>query len=207
MYSRSADIHRKNGDLEKAERSAELAAAAMQSSGDLWTVPQRLRTLAQLQIARGRYAEADGVYDRREVFVDSMIGKATTVLEKTSIITASSQIYAEHFSLVADRFNNPKKGYAIIEQVRGRVATDLLVAGATSTPAAKSTERAISQLRLKLMAARSTEQVRTLRDQIFMAEQARWVTPGVSVLKTKSPEPAQIEQVQRNLAPSVLLLE
>ena len=207
LHTRSADIHRKNGDLEKAERSAELAAASTQASGDVWAVPQRLQTLAQLQIARGRHAEADGVYDRAEAFVDSMIGKATTAFEKTAVITASSQIYSEHFSLVADHFNDPKKAYKIIEQVRGRVATDLLVAGATSTPAAKTTEPAISQLRLKLMAARSTDQVRALRDQIFMAEQARWISPGVSVLKTRSSEPVAIEQVQRTLAPSVLLLE
>jgi CHAT domain-containing protein len=87
------------------------------------------------------------------------------------------------------------------------VAADLLAAGATSSPAAKSTERTISELRLSLMAARSTDQVRALRDQIFAAEQARWITPGVSVLKTRSPDPVEIEQVQRILAPSVLLLE
>lgn len=207
VHSRSADIHRKNGDLDKAEREAELAAASTQASGDLWAVPQRLQTLAQVQIARGRYAEADRVYDRAEAFIDSLIGKATTVLEKTAVITASGQIYSEHFSLVADRFSDPKKAYAIIEGVRGRVATDLLVAGATSSAAAKSTERAISQLRLKLMAARSTDQVRSLRDEIFMAEQGRWVAPGVSALKTRSPEAVEIEQVQRSLAPSVLLLE
>lgn len=207
VYSRSADIHRKNGDLEKAELFAELAAASTQASGDLWAVPQRLQTLAQVQIARGRYGEAHGVYERAEAFIDSLIGKASTVLEKTAVITASSQIYSEHFSLVADRFSDPKKAYAIIERVRGRVATDLLAAGATSSSAAKSTERAISQLRLKLMAARSTDQVRALRDEIFMAEQARWIAPGVSVLKTRSPEPVELEQVQRTLPPSFLLLE
>lgn len=207
LHTRSADINRKSGDLAKAERSAELAAASTQASGDVWAVPQRLQTLAQLQIARGRYAEADSAYERAEAFVDSMIGQATTAFEKTAVITASSQIYSEHFSLVTDHFNDPKEAYAIIEQVRGRVAADLLAAGVTSTPASKSTERAISQLRLKLMAARSTDQVRALRDQIFMTEQARWISPGVSMLKTRSPEPIAIEEVQRSLAPSVLLLE
>jgi len=72
LYTRSADIHRQNGDLEKAERSAELAAASTQASGDVWAVPQRLQTLAQLQIARGRYGEADGGYDRAEAFVPSV---------------------------------------------------------------------------------------------------------------------------------------
>src|SRR5262249_528622 len=108
-----------------------------------------------------------------EAFIDSLIGKATTVLEKTAVITASSQIYSEHFSLVAEHLNNRKKAYRIIEHVRGRVAADLLAAGSVSTPGGTSTERSISRLRLKLMAARSTDQVRALRDQIFMTEQAR----------------------------------
>jgi CHAT domain-containing protein len=123
------------------------------------------------------------------------------------VITASSQIYSEHFALIADRFNDPKKAYAIIEQVRGRVAADLLAAGSVTSPIARRTERTISQLRLKLMSARSTEEVRNLRDQIFMTEQARWVTPGVSVLKTKSQETIGIEQIQHSLAPSAVLLE
>src|SRR5437870_4666183 len=54
VYARTAEIHRTNGDLEKAERCAELAAASTQASGDVWAVPQRLQTLAQLQVARGR---------------------------------------------------------------------------------------------------------------------------------------------------------
>src|SRR2546425_1164763 len=91
--------------------------------------------------------------------------------------------------------------------VRGRVAADLLAAGTMAPLAAKRTERAISQLRLKLMAARSTDEVRSLRDQIFMTEQTRWVTPGVSILKTTSRETVDLEQIQQALAPSVVLLE
>jgi len=119
VYSRAAEIHRESGDLEKAERSAELAAASTQASGDVWAVPLRLQALAELQVARRRYAEADRVYDRAEVFLDSMIGKVSTALEKTAVITASSQIYSQHFALIAEQFNDPQKAYAIIEQVRG----------------------------------------------------------------------------------------
>jgi len=207
VYSRETKIHQKSGDLEKAERSAELAAENTQLSGDVWAVPQRLQELAELQVARGRYAEADRVYDRAETFLDAMIGNVSAVLEKTAVITASSQIYSRHFALMADHFNDPLKAYAIIEQVRGRAAADLLAAGSMAPLAAKRTERTISQLRLKLMAARSTDEVRSLRDQIFMTEQTRWVTPGVSILKTKSRETVGLEQIQQELAPSVVLLE
>ena len=40
-----------------------------------------------------------------------------------------------------------------------------------------------------------------------MTEQTRWVTPGVSILKTKSRETIGLEQIQQALAPSVVLLE
>ncbi len=112
-----------------------------------------------------------------------MIGNVSTVLEKTAVITAYSQIYSQHFTLIANEFDDPPRAYAIIEQVRGRAAADLLTAGSMAPAGAKGAERAISQLRLKLMAARSTDEVRSLRDQVFMMEQARWVAPGVSVLK------------------------
>ena len=207
VYGRTAEIHREDGDLETAERSAELAAASTQASGDVWAVPQRLQALAELQVAQGRYSEADRVYDRAEAFLDSMIGNVSTALEKTAVITASSQIYSQHFALIAERFNNPQKAYAIIEQVRGRVAADLLAAGSVAPPTVKNAERGVSQLRLKLMAARSTDEVRSLRDQIFMMEQTRWIAPGASVLKTKSRETVGLQQIQQALAPSTVLLE
>src|ERR1700733_4418526 len=105
LYGQTAEIHRASGDLEKAERYAELASASKQASGDLWAVPQRLQTLAEIQVARGRYEEADRVYDRAEDFLDSLIGNASTVIEKTAVITASSQIYSQHFALIANKFN------------------------------------------------------------------------------------------------------
>src|SRR5712691_5262458 len=129
VHARAAEIYRESGDLEKAERSAELAAASTQASGDVWAVPRRLQALAQLQVARGRYAEANRLFDRAEAFLDSMIGKVSTALEKTAVITASSQIYSQHFALIAEQFDDPPRAYAIIEQVRGRAAADLLTAG------------------------------------------------------------------------------
>ena len=57
------------------------------------------------------------------------------------------------------------------------------------------------------MAARSNDEVRSLRDQILMKEQTRWMTAGSIVLETKPREPVAIEQIQQALAPSAVLLE
>lgn len=70
--------------------------------------------------------DADRAYNRAEALVDSLIGNASSVLDKTALVTASSDVYSQHFALIAQRFNDPVKAYSIIEQVRGRVTRDLL---------------------------------------------------------------------------------
>jgi CHAT domain-containing protein len=207
IYARAADVYKANGDFDNAEHFAELSAASAQASGDLWAVPRHLQIVAELQIARGRYEEANRTYDRAEAFLDSMIGSGATLLEQTSVITASSQIYSQHFALIATHFNDPRKGYDIIEQVRGRAAAQLLVSGLATPSRANTAERAISRLRLKLTAARSTAEVLNLRDQIFLKEQERWITPGSTALKTKPRETVTLEQIRQALPPSAALLE
>lgn len=202
-----AAIYREQGNLQQAEHFAELAAESTQSSGDIWSVPQRLQTLAELKISRGKFEEADSLFDRAAAFVDSMVGNLSGVLDKAALIKASSELYSEHFALIAERFHDPSKAFSIIEQVRGRINTDLLLAGSAAPDNARDTERAISKLQLKLMDAQSTAEVRAIRDQIFMAEQSRWVTPGLNILKARGRAVFRVEQVEKSLGPSSVILE
>jgi len=202
-----AEIYREQGDLPRAAHFGALAAASTQASGDIWSVPERLQTLAELEISRGAYAEADRVYDRAAAFIDSTIGNLSGVLDKTALIRASSDLYSQHFCLIAQHFNNPGKAFSIVEQVRGRVTTDVLMAGAVTSEEAKESERTISQLQLKLMAARSTAEVRSIRDQIFVAEQSRWIAPDVSILKARAHASIGVERVEKSLSPSAVILE
>ena len=57
------------------------------------------------------------------------------------------------------------------------------------------------------MAARSIEEVRKLRDQIFLAEQAKWITPGASILKTKADEAVPITTLRTAVPTNAVLLE
>jgi CHAT domain-containing protein len=109
--------------------------------------------------------------------------------------------------LVAQHFNDPARAFSIIEQVRGRVTTDMLMAGSVTPREATKEEYTISHLELKLMAARSTADERNIRDQIFMAEQARWVTPDVSILKARAHTLIGLDRVERSLSQSALVLE
>jgi hypothetical protein len=134
----AAEINRQLGNLAAAEYHLASAARATQLSGDIWAVPQRLQMLAELRRARGQFNEASDVYDQAEAFVDAMISKASTVLEKTALIRSASDIYAKHFSLVADHFKDPAQAFGIIEQVRGRIAVEQLLSGIRPAADAKS---------------------------------------------------------------------
>jgi hypothetical protein len=81
------------------------------------------------------------------------------------------------------------------------------MAGAVASPQAQKDQRAISELRLQLAAARSTAEVRRIRDQIFLVEQSRWITPEISILKAQSHDPISLDRVQKSIAPSAAILE
>lgn len=205
--SQLSEIYRESGDLAKAEQFAKLAAGSTQAGGDMWSVPQRLKTLAEVEVLQGRYADADDAYDRASAFIDSLIGNYSSVLAKTALISASSEVYTEHFSLVTAHFHQLPKAYTIVEQVRGRILADLLMSGSVRPGEATHTERTISQLRIKLMTPAPPRDVQRIRDQIFMAEQGRWVTPDISILKARSRDTIGIARVQQSLASSMVLLE
>jgi CHAT domain-containing protein len=163
--------------------------------------------LAQVQISEEKYAEADRTYDRAAIIQDMMIGNADTTLGKTALIKAASDLYAKHFALVAEHLGNTEKAFAIIEQVRGRVMTDLLIAGGKTSPESLEAEKKIAHLRLKLTTARSDREIRQLRDEIFLAEQSRSIAPEISILKTNVHRAITLKELQSSLSRSELVLE
>jgi tetratricopeptide (TPR) repeat protein len=202
-----ADIYRGTGDLEQAEHFADLAVATTQESGNEWAVPECQRTLAEIQAMRGSYADADETYDRAGAFVDALLGRYSGTVEKIALVKVSSELYTGHFSLLADRLHNPSKAYEVLEQVRGRVMTDLLLAGAVTSDEARAEQWTLSRLRLKLMSVHSATETRRLRDQMFMAQQARWVTPEISILKADPNKTVSIDQIQQSLGRQAAILE
>jgi CHAT domain-containing protein/tetratricopeptide (TPR) repeat protein len=202
-----AELFRRQGNLRRAEYFAVQAAASSQSSGDKWSLPQRLQALAELQVAQGEYVEADRTYDKATAFIDSGLANSSSVLEKTALIKASGTLYPEHFDLVVTHLHNPAKAYSIVEQVRGRVSADLLMSGSRNSQKAKDIEHTISVLQLQMMSARAMPDVNRLRNEIFAAKESRWVTPGVSILKRRAQDIVPVDLVQHGLDSGTAILE
>ena len=126
--------------------------------------------------------EADRTYDRAAAFIDASIGNDSAVLDKTAWIKSVSDLYVEHFDLIAEHLNNPAKAYAVVEQVRGRVMSDLLLGG--STAPVKGAERRRGHVAFAAQddgGRLDCEYREKIRDQLFLLEQARWVTPDVNI--------------------------
>jgi CHAT domain-containing protein/tetratricopeptide (TPR) repeat protein len=207
LQSDLSDLYRLSGNFSKAEELARKAAESAQAEGYVARIPAALHRLAQVQIIQHEYAEADRTYGRAAMIQDMMIGNAESTLGKTALIKAASDLYAKHFALVAEHIGDSEKAFSIIEQVRGRVMTDLLMAGVNTSPESLEAEKKIGHLRLRLMAARSDRDIRGLRDEIFLAEQFRSIAPEISILKSNVHRAITLKELQTSLSPAEAVLE
>lgn len=204
-----AEIHRERGDIETAEELAARGTSDTRDSGDVFLLPGRLRTWAQLKIARGQFREADAIYEEAGELIDLMIGSVGSPWAKAAVITAMSYIYAEHTSLLIDQLKDPDRAFQVLEKARGRATADLVRSGlhATTAKYAKPVEHEISRVSLKLAAARTREARKKLSDELFFAEQARWLMPTGTPAAPKAALPVTLRQVQADLAPGQMILE
>ena len=202
------DIYRKKGDLRRAESLASAAAESTQSSGDVYLLPPRLQALAQLQASQGKYHEASDTYDRASDILDTMIGNVTSAAGKIGLITSMSAVYTEHFALAADHLRDTAKAFSVLEHARGRVTTELLTSGRPpDMPREVQIRKQISVLNLDLAKAKSKEQIHELRDKIFLAEQARWLTPVPGAWRSRPWQTIPLESIRQSLTPSEVVLE
>ena len=207
ILSSLSRLYEATGKLGPAEAFARRAADSAQTLGYISLVLQYLYALARIQTRQRKYAEADRTYDRAGMVQDIMVGNADTVLGKTALINNVSDLYAAHFALLTDHGRNTAKAFSVVEQARGRVFTDLLRSGSTTSPESVAAEHTIATLRLKLMKAKSDRALHDLRDAIFLAEQSRSVNPEVSILKAAEHRVTTLAEVQRSLGSSEAVLE
>jgi CHAT domain-containing protein len=207
FQSELSDLYRLTGNLSQAEVLARHAAESAQTGGYIPQIPKLLNILAQIQVSRKEYVEADQTYDRAATIQDVMIGNANSPLGKTALIKGAGDLYEKHFGLIAEHGDNPAKAFSVVEQARGRVMTDLLISGNKTSPESLATEKNLARLRLQLIDAHSEKDIEKLRDEIFLAEQFRSITPEVSILKTRVHQAITAGQLQDSLSKSEALLE
>jgi CHAT domain-containing protein len=152
--------------------------------------------------------EAEQSYDRAGFLVDSMLGRVSSVAAKTSLIETMTDLYVGEFALLSDDLHLPEKAFLTLESARGRILRDLLLRGeSTDSSQEAKLEHQISELRLRLAATSSPIRAERLRDQIFLAEQARWLTQSGKKWPAQEIHPLSMAEIRRHIEPDELILE
>lgn len=203
------EIYLQRGELRKASSLIESSIDSLTNSGMVSDLPERLLLLARLRTQEGKIGEADAVYRRAENQIDAQLA-LTPLATKPLVLKSTSEIYADHFELLAEHSHNVDQQYGTIERVRGRMLLDLLSAHGASVSDSDTVEPEISALRLQLASARTLEEAEKARDAIFFAQHKRWqddqaASPGS--LKRNVERVLPIATIQQNLQSSELFIE
>jgi CHAT domain-containing protein len=204
-----ADFYRERGENRTAESHLSRGLFITQRTPEIWLMPARLESLAELKAADGRYREADALYHRASDLVDTLLGSTTNPQAEGSLIAANSEIFVKHFQLCADNLRNIADAYRGIEEARGRASLDML-RGALSVNKAKGNaiDQAVSRLRQQLAQASSSKKRSELKNEIFDAEQQRWTTDSeAGGTGPRAAEIISLRRVQSRLAPDEAMLE
>ena len=203
-----ADLYRIQRNLTAAELHAARALTATHDSGLVSELPQRMAVLAALKAEEGKTAEAEGLYGKAENEIDSQLA-FVPYSARGPLLQSESDIYTQHFALIAGHSGSVEQAYRIIERIRGRSMYGLLRTGILSQSSEDAgTEREIGALRLRLAQARTDVELTAIREEIFIAAHKRWLNNDeLSVLRKSPDELYSLATVQRNLVSEEVLIE
>ena len=207
-----ATLYRDGGDLVTAEARATQGLAASQQVGDRYYVPRNLTMLADLKARRGRFAEANALYEQAEDVIEGMLISVDEPYWNSSVAAAMSDTYLRHFELITKNGDAPG-AFAVLERVRGRTLAWALK-DRKPQPAAESDQTAalegdISGLQAKLMQTNNAPEREQLLDNLVEYERRL----GLAWTKEDAPNqrlpvrPAVLTNVENDLHPDELLLE
>ena len=207
-----AKLYRDVGDLETAEDRAAKGVEASQKVGETYELPARLALLAKLRSDRGKFDEADRLYEQAEDVIDGLLVSVVSPSARTSLIGAMSQIYVDHFALTVDRLNSPAKAFEVLERARGRTAVDVLTSREripnTGSRAQTAHEREIARLQIRLMRASARDERREILEKLFEEEQGLSGTKLSSIPRQLGRgQPIELSKLQQMLRPDELIVE
>jgi CHAT domain-containing protein len=211
IYDKLTNLYRQTGQLGAAEHAAAEAVKASGHSKDMYLLPSRLASLAELELSFKRAREAHDLYARATDDVEGMLTQTPEAITREALLTEMSDLYEREFVLAAEQYN-VAEALSTIERVRGRIVAEMLRnIGDRSRLVGElnpALEDQITNLKLQLAKAISPDQRRALEDRLFYAKQSRWTTDSTNeeIVKLRN-QAITIRQVQAILAPKEALLE
>jgi CHAT domain-containing protein len=204
-----SDYYRELGQNQTAERHLSRGLAITQHTPEIWLMPARLESLAELKAADRRYREADAIYHRASDLIDTLLGSITNVRTESSLIATNSEIFVKHFQLCVEHLKDVPDAYRGLEQARGRGSLDILRGAFPINTEKESTiDHTLSRLRLQLAQATTAQKRAELKTTIFNAEQRRWTTgTEIDGGRPRTAEIVPLRRVQSRLGADEAMLE
>ena len=207
-----ATLYRDGGDLVTADARATQGLAASQQVGDRYYVPRNLTMLADLKARRGRFAEANALYEQAEDVIEGMLLSVEEPYWHSSTAAAMSQTYLGHFELITKNGDAPG-AFTVLERVRGRTLAWALK-DRKALPSAESGQTAtlegdVAGLQVRLMQTSSQVERGQLLDNLVEYERRL----GLAWTRDDAPsqrlpeQPAPLTNVENDLHPDEVLLE
>lgn len=198
----------------EAERAYREGIAASRSMGERLLLPRLLAQLADLQLSRGRRAEASELLQEADDILEGLLTNASSPWVRGRILGSMDAVVSARIRLEGERAgSDPARLFAVLERARARSLVELLHSRPLSdvhrSTDLRAGERRITALQMQLLRTTNRVNRQRLLDEIFRAEEA--LAPMTTELfarsRTSVRRAVTIRVVQAALRPDEVLYE
>jgi len=206
--------------LSQGKRTAEAESVlregitSSRSMGERLLLPRLLAQLADLQLSRGRRAEASELLEEADDILEGLLTNASSPWVRGRILGSMDEVVSARIRLEGEGVDAaPTALFAVLERARARSLVDLLHARPLSEvrkpDELRVGERKIAALQMQLLRTTNRAKRQQLLDEIFRAEEALapLTTELFSRSRRRARAPVTLRAVQSALRPNELLFE
>ncbi|MBY0503983.1 MAG: CHAT domain-containing protein [Bryobacteraceae bacterium] len=202
------------GNRAGAAKSFTEGVAVARAMKERLLTPRLLAKFAESEISQGRLTEAALLLQEASEIAEGLLAGVWSPWVKSRLIGIMDEVFTARIRLELKGTGNPERIFAIVEQARGRVVTDLLMdrgqGRRAQTPAVKAGEKRIAALQFQLWSPKTPTLRAKLLDQIFRAESdmmsATVQADGARQVQGNRKLP-KLNEVRQSLATNEVILE
>jgi CHAT domain-containing protein len=198
-----AEAYLRQGALQPTLTTIDEAIEANKKIPDeLYFVPKNLAIKAEVLMRLGNLKASNDLYETSADMLDALLSRVPTPTVERLLLDDLSSVYAGYFASLNNQ-GRTADAFRVVERARGRVEAQGLSHHEIDIPHLPgAAELHLTDLNLRLLDADDPAKRGAILDEIYTAEQQ---LSGES--RESIPVPVSVEELQRDLGPSELLIE
>ncbi|MBV8818361.1 MAG: hypothetical protein JO022_08380 [Acidobacteriaceae bacterium] len=185
MYRIESDVSTKLADVVLKVEGAALPYAnrsvdAAERAGDVYSLPQKLAVLAEVQASNGRTNDADRSYGKAAKLIDDLLQTVPYAKDKSTLIGTMDRAFVGHFELSVLKLNDPAKAFHVLQTARARGLFEVIRGSQKGNVTLGSTINStqLISLQMRLTSESNPATRRTLLDKLWETEVPLVQVPG-----------------------------